>query len=167
MVKMVCAFFMLCILYHNLKKHFNRKTKFFKYLTFKKKTAPCSTWDMPNLKIYLLFTWNLNLTEYPIFYLATLNEGLPLHHGLPRTFPRFRDHPFKSKNQCLWSDKNECRKQMQEIRWVPALIIDSALDRDHGLTPSALAHSISEEAEMRNLGWVSHLLFNHHNPQTQ
>lgn len=48
-----------------------------------------------------------------------------------------------------------------------ALIIDSALDRDHDVTPSALAHSISEDVEIRNLGWVSHLLFNHRDPQMQ
>lgn len=50
---------------------------------------------------------------------------------------------------------------------MPALIIDSALDRGHGVTPSALARSISEEVEIKNLGWVSHLLFNHHDPQMQ
>ena len=49
----------------------------------------------------------------------------------------------------------------------PTLIIDSALDTGHEVAPSALTHSISEEVEIRNLGWVSHLLFNHRDPQMQ
>lgn len=52
---MVCAFLMLCILYHNLKKHFNRKKKFFKYLTFKKKQPRVVLGTYPTLKfIYCL-----------------------------------------------------------------------------------------------------------------
>lgn len=117
--------------------------------------------------MYLLFIQNLNVVGHPVFSLATLIEKLPVHHGLPRTFPGFRNHPFKSKNQCLWSDKNESTSQVQKIRGVPALIIDSALDTGHEATPSALAHSISEEVKIRNLGWVSHLLFNHRDPQMQ
>ena len=114
-----------------------------------------------------MFIRNLNLTGYPAFYLAALTDKLPVHHGLPRTFPGFWDHPLKSKHQRLWSDKNECTSQAQKVRGVPTLIIDSALDTGHEVTPSAFTHSISEEVEIRNLGWVSHLLFNHHDPQMQ
>lgn len=127
----------------------------------------CNPWDTPKLKRYLLFIRNLNLIWYPAFYLATLTDKLPVHHGLPRSFPGFGDHPSKSKNQCLWSYKNECASQAQKVRGVRTLIIDSALNTGHEVTPSALTHSISEEVEIRNLDWVSHLLFNHRDPQMQ
>lgn len=77
-----------------------------------------------------------------------------------------QDHPFKAKNQCLWSDKNEYTRQTQKIRGCLSNYRLNPRQRPHR-DPSALALSISEEVEIRNLGWVSHLLFNHHDPQMQ
>ena len=34
-------------------------------------------WNIIILKKYMSFTWNLNLTEHPVFYLATLLPNLP------------------------------------------------------------------------------------------
>lgn len=65
------------------------------------------------------------------------------------------------------SIQDRCRKSGPGVQRVPALIIDSTLDGDHKVTPSALLPSITEEVEIRDLGWVSHLLFNHHDPQMQ
>ena len=120
-------------------------------------------WNIIILKKYMSLTWNLNLTEHPVFYLATLLPNLPweLDVAIWPSSSQWNDSesdvqlsqlwPLKTSPQAEDSEHLSEGRQGQETEaaWVPNDLVEQA-----SLPNSLLDYDVSKKNLLLLNHWV-------------